>query len=188
MAKPTPDRELGATSVEKALMVCEALSAQPDGQSVTELARELGLPPSTAHRLLAVLRGRGYVRQDESTARYRLTLKVLDLGFRLLGRSELRLHAYPLLREYALRTGTRCFIAALAAGEVTYVWSTGHDEVPWTLSTARRCPVIVRCISTSRRRRVGSAVFGLPGRRMPLGAMRWSGDSVCHDLRMECRG
>ena len=39
------------------------------------------------------------------------------------------LHAYPLLREYALRTGTRCFIAALAAGEVTYVWSTGHDEV-----------------------------------------------------------
>jgi hypothetical protein len=78
---------------------------------------------------LTLLRDRGYVRQDKSTARYRLTLKVLDLGFRLLGRSELRLHAYPLLREYVLRTKTRCFIAALAVGEVTYVWSTGDDEV-----------------------------------------------------------
>lgn len=119
----------GSTSVEKALRVCEALSAQPDGQSVTALARELDFPPSTAHRLLALLRDRGYVRQDDGTSRYRLTLKVLDLGFRLLGRSELRLHAYPLLREYVLRTGTRCFISALTAGEVTYVWSTGHDEV-----------------------------------------------------------
>ena len=79
--------------------------------------------------MLALLRERACVRQDAGTSHYRLTLKVLDLGFRLLGRSELRLHGYPLLRDYVLRTGTRCFIAALAAGEVTYVWSTGHDEV-----------------------------------------------------------
>ena len=129
VARKIPPRVSGSTSVEKALRVCEVLSAQPDGQSVTELARELDFPPSTTHRLLALLRDRGYVRQDDGTSRYRLTLKVLDLGFRLLGRSELRLHAYPLLREYVLRTGTRCFISALAAGEVTYVWSTGHDEV-----------------------------------------------------------
>ena len=83
---------------------------------------------------------RGYVRQDEDTSWYRLTLKVLDLGFRQLGRSELKLHAYPLLREYALRTGARCFIAAPPASEVTYVWSAGPDEVAMHTAYGKEMP------------------------------------------------
>ncbi len=117
------------TSIDKALEVCEALSTAGRGLSVTELGRALRLPAATAHRLLMVLKRRGYVRKDEETGRYCLTLKMLDLSFRLLGRSELRLHAYPVLREYALQSGNRSFIAIPALGEVTYVWSTGPDEV-----------------------------------------------------------
>jgi hypothetical protein len=117
------------TSIEKALDVCEALSMAPAGQSVSELARALKQPPATVHRLLAVLKRRGYVQQDEETSRYRLALKMLDLSFRVLGRSELRLHAYPALREYVLRTGARAFLALPRAGEVTYIWSTGPDDV-----------------------------------------------------------
>ena len=117
------------TSIEKALDVCEALSVAPDGHSVSELARVLKQPPATVHRLLAVLKRRGYVQQDEETSRYRLALKMLDLSFRALGRSELRLHAYPALREYVLRTGVRAFLALPRAGEVTYIWSTGPDAV-----------------------------------------------------------
>ena len=63
------------------------------------------------HRLLGVLKRRGYVRQDDETQRYGLTLKMLDLSFRSLGQSELRLHAYPIMREYVLRTPYRGFIA-----------------------------------------------------------------------------
>ncbi len=129
-----------STSIDKAMEVCEALSGNPAGMSVTELARMLKLPPPTAHRLLGVLKRRGYVRQDEETSRYRLTLKVLDLGFRLLGRSELKLHAYPVLREYVLRTGFRSFIAVPAVGEVTYVWSAGPDEVAMHTAYGREMP------------------------------------------------
>lgn len=118
----------GSTSVDKALEVCEVLSQGAD-LSLSGLARSLAMPPPTVHRLLSILKRRGYVRQNDETARYGLTLKVLDLGFRLLGRSEMKLHAYPVLREYTLRTGVRCFIAAPARGEVTYVWATGRDEV-----------------------------------------------------------
>lgn len=117
------------TSIDKALEVCEVLSASPRGMSLSDLARALSQPASTVHRLLGVLKRRGYVRQDEETQRYGLTLKMLDLSFRALGRSELRLHAYPLMREYVLRTGDRGFIAIPAAGEVSYIWSTGPDEV-----------------------------------------------------------
>jgi DNA-binding IclR family transcriptional regulator len=97
--------------------------------SLSDLARALRQPASSVHRLLAVLKRRDYVRQDEETQRYGLTLKMLDLSFRTLGRSELRLHAYPIMREYVLRTPHRGFIAIPSSGEVTYVWSTGPDEV-----------------------------------------------------------
>ena len=117
------------TSIDKALEVCEVLSGVPRGMSLSDLARALRQPASTVHRLLAVLKRRGYVRQDDETQRYGLTLKMLDLSFRTLGRSELRLHAYPIMREYVLRTPHRGFIAIPASGEVTYVWSTGPDEV-----------------------------------------------------------
>ena len=63
-----------------------------------------GLPAATAHRLLLVLRRRGFVRQEGEGGRYVLTLKLLDMSFRYLNGSELRLHAYPPLREYAGRT------------------------------------------------------------------------------------
>jgi len=117
------------TSVDKALEVCEVLSGNPLGMSLSDLARALRQPPSTVHRLLGVLKRRGYVRQDEETQRYGLTLKMLDLSFRSLGRSEVRLHAYPIMRGYVLRTPHRGFIAIPATGEVTYLWSTGPDEV-----------------------------------------------------------
>jgi DNA-binding IclR family transcriptional regulator len=128
------------TSLEKALDVCEMLASSERGLTVTELARSLRLPPSTVHRLLAVLKRRGFVRQDEETARYSLTLKMLDLSFRSLGRSELRLHAYPIMREYVLRTPHRGFIAIPASGEVTYVWSTGPDEVAMRTVYGKQMP------------------------------------------------
>jgi DNA-binding IclR family transcriptional regulator len=123
------DRTGRATSIDKALEVCEALSRAPRGASVAELARALSQPAPTVHRLLAVLKRRGYVRQDEETQRYGLTLKMLDLSFQFLGRSELRLHAYPVVRDYVLKSGLRAFIAIPAADEVTYVWAVGSEDV-----------------------------------------------------------
>ena len=129
------------TSLEKALDVCEHLAGSQRGSTVTELARALRQPPSTIHRLLAVLKRRGFVSQDEDTTRYSLTLKMLDLSFKLLGRSELRLHAYPVLREYVLRTGLRAFIAVPSSGDVTYLWSAGPDEVGMHTVYGKQMPV-----------------------------------------------
>lgn len=128
------------TSLEKALDVCEALSASPRGLSIGEVARSVGLPKATAHRLLRVLKERDYVRQDDETSRYALTLKMLDLSFRLLGRSELRLHAYPVVREYVLRTSHRAFVAVPSSGEVTYIWAAGPDNVTMHTVYGREMP------------------------------------------------
>ena len=131
---------MAVTSIEKALEICETLSRAPRGMSVAELSRALHQPPPSIHRLLGVLKRRGYVRQDEDTQRYGLTLKMLDLSFRFLGRSEIRLHGYPVLRDYVLRSGLRAFLAIPDADEVTYVWATGPDEVAMRTVYGREMP------------------------------------------------
>ena len=136
------------TSLEKALDVCEALAGAQRGLSVTELGRLLRQPAPTVHRLLAVLKRRGFVRQDEESSRYSLTLKMLDLSFRLLGRSELRLHAYPVLREYVLRTGLRAFVALPPAARSRISGMRGPDDVGMHTAYGGRCPCTARCIWT----------------------------------------
>ncbi|MEW5982439.1 MAG: helix-turn-helix domain-containing protein [Acidobacteriota bacterium] len=128
------------TSIDKALGVCEALSTAPSGLALTDLSRAIGQPRPSVHRLLAVLKRRGYVRQDDETQRYSLTLKMLDLSFRMLGRSEIRLHAYPLLRDHALRSSHRSFVAVPEASEVSYIWSTGEDDVAMRTTFGRQMP------------------------------------------------
>jgi DNA-binding transcriptional ArsR family regulator len=128
------------TSIDKALEVCETLSLAPSGMPLTEIARTVGLPRPSVHRLLAILKRRGYVRQDEETQRYSLTLKMLDLSFRLLGRSELRLHAYPVLRDYVLGGRPRSFVAVPGASEVTYIWGAGPDEAAMRTAYGRQMP------------------------------------------------
>ena len=132
--------ETSLTAIDKSLDVCEALSRSPRGVSLSELARAVGQPAPTLHRTLAVLKRRGYVRQDEETQRYGLTLKMLDLSFQLLGGSELRLHAYPVLREHVMRSRSRTFLAIPARDEVTYVWAAGPDDVAMRTVYGREMP------------------------------------------------
>ena len=138
--QPEPAAASSPTSIDKAFEICEALSRASRGLAISELRRQLGIPPATLHRLLAVLKRRGYVQQDDDTSRYRLSLKMLDLSVRLLGRSELRLHAYPAMREVVLRTGWRAFLATAVDGEVTYVWRDGPDDVAMHTTYGRALP------------------------------------------------
>jgi DNA-binding IclR family transcriptional regulator len=126
--------------VDKAFDVCEALSHEPGGMSLSDLARGLKQPRPSVHRLLTVLKRRGYVRQDEETQRYSLSVKMLDLSFRALGRSELRLHAYRVLRDYAAQSGSHVFLAVPVDGEVTYIWRPEEGEVAMRTVYGREMP------------------------------------------------
>lgn len=131
------------TSIDKALDLLEVLSEEPEGLPLRDLVVRAALPAPTVHRLLAVWRRRGFVRQDPDNGRYGLTLKLLDLSFRYLNRSELRLHAYPALREYTSRTPVRAFVASPSEGQVSYVWG-GQEDGP-AMYTAYGKPMPGHC-------------------------------------------
>lgn len=75
-------------SVDKALAVLEALSEHGE-MSLRSLASVLRLHESTVHHVLANLKRKGYVEQDEERGEYRLGLRVVDLTNRYLARMDL---------------------------------------------------------------------------------------------------
>jgi DNA-binding IclR family transcriptional regulator len=91
--------------------------------TVTELSQQLGLHKSTAHRLLATLEGGGYVRQDTSTNRYSLGLKVLGLAGSLLNQLDLRTHALPAMRQLMQETHETVHLGVIVDAQVMCVES-----------------------------------------------------------------
>jgi IclR family acetate operon transcriptional repressor len=77
-------------SVLRSLKVLEAVSElQPIG--VSELARNVGLPTSTAQRIMVTLADAGWVRQTaDDTGRWTVTAKALVIGRRAIGEVGLR--------------------------------------------------------------------------------------------------
>ncbi len=67
-------------TVDRALQVLDLFGPARPELSVAEVARELGVDRSIASRLLAALESRQYVVQDPFTGRFRLGIRVLDLG------------------------------------------------------------------------------------------------------------
>jgi IclR family acetate operon transcriptional repressor len=66
-------------AVARAFAMLEALAAR-DEAGLVQLARDVSLHPSTAHRLLAALIDCGYASQSPTTGRYRMGRKVLELA------------------------------------------------------------------------------------------------------------
>jgi IclR family acetate operon transcriptional repressor len=63
------------SSRDRALSIVELLVHEVRGLPMSEVADRLGIPRTATHRLLGDLKEMGYVKQDEETARYFLTVK-----------------------------------------------------------------------------------------------------------------
>jgi DNA-binding IclR family transcriptional regulator len=105
------------STVEKAVEVLFHLHAEPAAQGVTAIGRALGLPKSSAHRLLAALGRRGLVERDER-GRYRTGIGLVALGLGVLEREPVVVAARPVLEEEAERLGETVFLVAARAGRI----------------------------------------------------------------------
>lgn len=101
---PAPTIDFLST-VERTMQVLEFLADEPDGLTVSELARRLGINKSIALRILATLEATSYLYRETDTQRYRLTYRIANLALRQLARSGLLDQCGPCLRELAERTG-----------------------------------------------------------------------------------
>lgn len=109
-------------SVERSLTIIEALAEErgrPKG--ITEIAQKLKLGKSTVHRLLGTLQEKGYVEQDPESEKYKLGLKLVELGNIVLHNLELRSQAAPCLKRLMERSGQTVHLAILDQGDIVYI-------------------------------------------------------------------
>ena len=99
-----PAPKNGTQSIQRIFGVIEALAARPGGTSLQQLCAATGLAKSTAHRMLASLVEMGYVVQDSFTTRYRLTLKLFELGSAVVNDMDILAVARPHLDRLSRQT------------------------------------------------------------------------------------
>src|SRR5258708_30521750 len=75
----TPRKE-HANSLQRAFAILEYLDGSRRGQNISELSRRLGIPKSTTHVIVVMLRRLGYLTLDERKREYSLGLQVYGLG------------------------------------------------------------------------------------------------------------
>jgi DNA-binding IclR family transcriptional regulator len=103
-------------SVARALALLDALADSDGGLGVNELARRIGVNPSTAWRLLATLERGGLVERDPSGS-YRLGLRLVALSDRVLARLDVRELSRPWLETLVAQTGETATLSVPGVGE-----------------------------------------------------------------------
>ena len=74
-------KNYSAPALEKGLDIIELLSESSDGFSQAEIAKELNRSVNEIYRMLNILVSRNYIEFDTNNERYKLSIKLLQLGF-----------------------------------------------------------------------------------------------------------
>lgn len=112
-------------SVDNALKILELFSGNIQELGVSDVSRALGLGRSTAHRLLTTLENRGFVEQSPTTGKYKLGMKIVNIGAGILGRLNIIKECHPCLEDVSNETGESSHLALYNQGQITFV-----DKVP----------------------------------------------------------
>ncbi len=121
-------------AVQRALAVLDCLAAETTDLGTNEIARRVGNNASSVSRLLATLARQEYVRRIPSTGRYRLGLRLVELGHSALARVDLREVARPHL------------LALTAASGETATLSVPGESTPMTVDFVQS-PSSVRSVA-----------------------------------------
>lgn len=114
-------------SFARGLAVIRSFSAEAPSQTMTQVAQRTGLTRAGARRILHTLHALGYVEIDGR--QFRLTAKVLDLGFAYLSSMPLWSLAEPFMEALVRDVQESCSIAVLNGKEIVYVLRVPTEKI-----------------------------------------------------------
>jgi DNA-binding IclR family transcriptional regulator len=122
--------------LERSLGILELLCSKGPELSLIDLSEQLQLHKSTTHRLLGVLEQHRFVEKSSISGKYRLGLKLFELGSKAIAHLDWCELARRYLQRLAFATGETAHLCILDDGEVLYLEKV---EAPRTV----RVPSIV---------------------------------------------
>ncbi len=131
-------------SLERGLAILRCFTAERPVLGIAEIADELLMSRSTTHRYVITLVALGYLEQGASR-KYRLGMRVTDLGMSALNSTGLREHSHPYLEELRQRTSFTVNLSVLDGEEILYVdrarsFRRGQHKIDLGLQSGSRLP------------------------------------------------
>jgi IclR family acetate operon transcriptional repressor len=116
-------------SVDRAMLLLEALSEDEEGYRLTDLAIRTGLSPSTAHRLLTTLEKRRFVAFDQSDNMWHVGRQSFAIGSAFIRRRNFVAPALPFLRRLRDLTHETANLGVVDDGEVIVLTQVESREI-----------------------------------------------------------
>lgn len=108
-------------SVAKALQIIDILADAKEELTLGEIANKMGLAKSTVHGLLSTLRDFGYIEQSIFSGKYKLGLRLFELGSIVANGWDVRTVAAPYIQRLVDKLGETVHLVVLDKGEVLYI-------------------------------------------------------------------
>src|SRR4051812_47223950 len=118
-----------APAIEKAFEVIELLVKWPQGALVGEMAADLGRTVGELFRIVVVMEQLGYLQKSQTTDRYTVTYKLLDLAYRATPSQDLVRAALPEMQVLAMEAGQSCHLVVPNGGRGIVI---AREEQPGT--------------------------------------------------------
>lgn len=88
---------------------------------VAEVAAELGIARSSAHRMLTTLQSQGLLRQDPATRGYGAGAQLVQIGVAVIGATDLKADARATLERLSRQSGETVHLIALEGVETVFL-------------------------------------------------------------------
>jgi len=109
-------------SLKKSLQVLEALAKEREnGIGITQLSKQLNLPKSTIHQILSTFKSARFVGQNPEDKKYRLGLRIFELGNIVQSQLEIRKIAHPYLYDLSRKTNETTYLVVLEGSRIVYI-------------------------------------------------------------------
>ena len=108
-------------SLVRALAILNVLAEADDGASLTDIAQQVGIPVSTAHRLLTTLQQERYVRFDAERTLWSIGMQAFVVGNGFVRTRNLIQIARPHMRQLMLDSGETVNLGVEDRGEAIYL-------------------------------------------------------------------
>ena len=108
-------------SVQRAGLLLGALAGKEPELGIVELSKGTGLNQSTVHRLLRTLRNLNFIDQNSNNHKYRLGLKLFELGSSVVNKIDIVKLAIPYMEELSKKYNEAINLAKLDKDEIVYI-------------------------------------------------------------------
>jgi IclR family pca regulon transcriptional regulator len=118
----------------KGFRVLGAFTATKTELTLKEISLCTGLDSGTVFRMVHTLISLGYLQRVDNTRRFRLSLKVLDLGFNAIAQTDLRNTARPILWSLVGDVNEAASLAVLDGADMGKVMELSGAGSPGAVS------------------------------------------------------